>query len=230
MDKTVSFSFLETLGAKVTLPKEKGHNSTINTSISPPFIPSSVLRSMMLWPQSGSAAKIGAGVVQSFPCPWIPTFWSWLHWHFRVRKRSQPKKAHLIFECFFRNIFNPSFFWWWFNRPFSVLYRKSQWHESCRIEADYAGHRHKKKSALHDPFSLKPSSWKCHDSTHPYQIQLPSLKLRFFTWTWDGWKTWDAIFAGAMLVSGSGVSFKSYFSRWLDSLEGGFECSGASLA
>ena len=47
---------------------------------------------MILWPLSRSATKIGAGVVQSFQCPWIPTFWSWLHWHFRVRKRSQPKK------------------------------------------------------------------------------------------------------------------------------------------
>lgn len=129
-------------------------------------------------------------------------------------KEVSTKKTHLIFECFFRYIFNPSFFWWWFNRPFSVLYRNSQWHESCQIEADYAGHRPPKKRVCCMTFSRwsrKAGNWlPCEDPNRYvfqakkgklwdfrmtpqilYQIQLPSLKPKIFE-PENGmlWKTW----------------------------------------
>ena len=155
--KLFRFCFLEHLGPfQSDLTKGKGHNSRINTSISPPFIPSSVLRSMILWPQSGSAAKIGAGVVQSFQCPWIPTFWSWLHWHFCVRKRSQPKK-HIWYLSVSSEIYSTQAFFCddSIGLSHSCTGRANDMNlaESRRTMQGIAT---KKKSALHDLFSLKP--------------------------------------------------------------------------
>ena len=109
--KTVSFWFLGTLGAKVTLTEGKGHNSRINTSISPPFFSklSSAIHDTMATEQE--RYKDWRWCCTKLPMSMNSNVLKLVTLTFSRPKEVSTKKTHLIFECFFRNIFNPSFFW-----------------------------------------------------------------------------------------------------------------------